>query len=259
MRIYLLFIFMSLFFKICALTDSGFNTAYGFIEPSGYRSFIYSGTFDETLLSLTIPNPGIKYPSINELDLYYSPKNNLSIELKKRDTRFNWAIESGGSYENLSFKQFNIYSEEELILNRLIHHGFILKRTGIFTTGIMFIKMFSPVYISGYKLLSFNKLSLYNITLLNLLEVKNDYISPLDVTQKDSTRIKSSIHFNFDYFETLYINYLTFTEEYNQRQNSIKFTLHFPYNSLHFSTGIRDRNDREFLFEAGLNSNIWIF
>lgn len=259
MRIYILLIFISLFFKIYAQADYSDKTKFGFIKPSGYRSFIYSGTFDETLLSLTIPNSGIQYPSEKELDLYYSPGHNISIELKKRDTRFNKTVEFRGNLDNLSYRLFNIYSEDEFALNRLIHHGFILKRTGLLTYGLMFIKMFSPVYISGYKLLGFNKLSLHNMTLLNLAEAKSNYISPLDVIQKDSTKIKSSIQFNFDWFEALYKNYLKLNEDYFQRENSIKITLHLPFNDIFTSYGIRDRTGREYLFDAGLKSYIWIF
>ncbi|MBN2618087.1 MAG: hypothetical protein JXR64_07215, partial [Spirochaetales bacterium] len=158
----------------------------GIYNPSGINSAIYTGELNN-MFTLSQPKIGQLFPLENEFNLIFRPFPFLDSGILRRENIFNQNISFYiNNFPSVKLYQFNIFSQELYNENLLIHHGLFIKKEGIYEFGLFSVCNFSTMDKMGYKIILHNQLNLHYLTVINILETKENYSTPLYSLQVDS-------------------------------------------------------------------------
>lgn len=229
----------------------------GIYNPSGINSAIYTGELNN-MFTLSQPKIGQLFPLENEFNLIFRPFPFLDSGILRRENIFNQNISFYiNNFPSVKLYQFNIFSQELYNENLLIHHGLFIKKEGIYEFGLFSVCNFSTLDKMGYKIILHNQLNLHYLTVINILETKENYSTPLYSLQVDSRKSKSSLTlFPQNMFSYFFINNLEETRDYFLKENCFGINVNYKvlFTTLDFE--IRDKTNREYRTSLGFKINL---
>lgn len=239
---------------------------FGRIEPNGYRMYIYSETLSTDIFLTPSQNLLKEAPTEDAFNILFKPNQEITLEIERDDNRIKNYFEYSYEPSDLFNTRFiNIFSSDlypDINSNEfsLIHHGLLLKRSGILSSELLVINSFSEMAKSGYKATLYNDLNLYNLELINILESRNFYITPFNKIHSNgkSSRLLMDLTLS-DFFSIGYKNELDLDDEgILTKENSTSLKFDTLSTQITLNGGIKAITKKEFSYGADIINNFSI-
>lgn len=238
--------FLTVFILLCTQSISA-EFKFGLIDPTGYKTYLYSESLNPVLFSTPDAAPSKKYPDKQNFNLFYNPAENITIGIERRNGRFSEQLEM--SYKPISVMDIRFLTNYSVSPDQetpLIHHGLFVKRLGIYSFGLNFITNLSLVKKQGHKLMLYNSLKLFNMEFINIVESREHYISPHLNIQTNGKRSRSYLIFKpCNKLIITCISDINLNSNKVTRKNNIRVKFSIPYTTLILKGAVRDKTDRE--------------
>lgn len=159
---------------------------------------------------------------------------------------------------NITLKTINIFSQNRDYTDKLLHQGISLYKPGRIAFGGILLFNLSYYKARGYKSVIFNKLNLKYLSLENIIEISEKYISPNNKEQIPGFRIKSYLELKpFKYINLNFLYRYNDYHSYKDQNRSLKIIFNLPYNKLSLEGKVKTKNTKNhYIGEVLLKSKI---